>query len=102
MGTALFVRLNVCGSIYVYRCRALLVIGCTCYYAYNLAIGLHNVVSPAAMARVMVQETYIVDGIPTTIKADNAYGLFCAYTASNHQAINNHVRMPLRAIMVCG
>ena len=36
-GTALFVRLNVCGSIYVYRCRALLVIGCTCFYAYNLA-----------------------------------------------------------------
>ena len=37
MGMALFVRLNVCGSIYVYRCRALLVIGCTCIYAYNLA-----------------------------------------------------------------
>ena len=39
MCTALFVRLNVCGSIYVYRCRALLVIGCTCIYAYNLAWG---------------------------------------------------------------
>ena len=37
MGTALFVCFNVCGSIYVYRCRALLVIGCTCIYAYNLA-----------------------------------------------------------------
>ena len=39
MGTALFVRLSVCGSIYVYRCRALLVTGCTCIYAYNLAWG---------------------------------------------------------------
>ena len=29
-------------------------------------------------------ETYIVDGIPTTIKADNAFCPFCAYTASNH------------------
>ena len=28
MGTALFVRLSVCGSIYVYHCRALLVTGC--------------------------------------------------------------------------
>ena len=37
MGTALFVRLSVCGSIYIYRCRALLVTGCTCIYAYNLA-----------------------------------------------------------------
>ena len=65
-------------------------------------IGLHNVVSPAAMARVTVRETYIVDGIPTTIKANNAYCPFCAYTASNHRAVNNHVRMHLRAIMVCG
>ena len=38
MGTALFVRLSVCGSIYVYRCRALLVIGCMCIYTYNLAV----------------------------------------------------------------
>ena len=37
MGTALFVRLSVCGSIYIYRCRALLVLGCTCFFAYNLA-----------------------------------------------------------------
>ena len=71
-------------------------------YRKEQNIGLHNVVSPAAMARVTVWETYIVDGIPTTIKANNAYCPFCAYTASNHRAINNHVRMHLRAIMVCG
>ena len=71
-------------------------------YGKEQNIGLHDVVSPAAMARVTARETYIVDGIPTTIKADNAYCLFCAYTASNHRAINNHVRMHLRAIMVCG
>ena len=64
-------------------------------YGKEQNIGLHDVVSPAAMARVTVQETYIVDRIPTTIKADNAYCLFCAYTASNHRAINNHVRMHL-------
>ena len=39
MGTALFVHLSVCGSIYVYHCQALLVTGCTCIYAYNLAWG---------------------------------------------------------------
>ena len=71
-------------------------------YGKEQNIGLHNVVSPAAMARVTAWETYIVDGIPTTIKADNAFCPFCAYTASNHWAINNHVRMHLRAIMVCG
>ena len=71
-------------------------------YGKEQNIGLHDVVSPAAMARVMVRETYIVDGIPTTIKADNAYCPFCAYTASNHRAISNHVQMHLQAIMVCG
>ena len=71
-------------------------------YGKEQNIGLHDVVSPAAMARVTARETYIVDGIPTTIKADNAYCPFCAYTTSNHRAVNNHVRMHLRAIMVCG
>ena len=71
-------------------------------YGKEQNIGLHDVVSPAAMARVTALETYIVDGIPTTIKADNAYCPFCAYTASNHRAINNHVRMHLRTILVCG
>ena len=62
-------------------------------YGKEQNIRLHDVVSPAAMARVTARETYIVDGIPTTIKADNAFCPFCAYTASNHQAINNHMRM---------
>ena len=71
-------------------------------YRKEQNIGLHDVVSPAAMAWVTARETYIVDGIPTTIKADNAYCPFCAYTASNHRAINNHVQMHLRTILVCG
>ena len=71
-------------------------------YGKEQNIGLHDVVSLAAMARVTAWETYIVDGIPTTIKADNAFCPFCAYTTSNHRAINNHVRMHFRAIMVCG
>ena len=71
-------------------------------YGKEQNIGLHDVVSLVAMARVTVRETYVVDGIPTTIKADNAYCPFCAYTASNHRAINNHVRMHLRTILMCG
>ena len=71
-------------------------------YGKEQNIGLHDVISPAAMAQVMAGETYIVDGIPTTIKADNAFCPFCAYTASNHRAINNHVWMHFPAIMVCG
>ena len=71
-------------------------------YGKEQNVGLHNVISPAAMARVTAQETYIVDGIPTTIKADNTFCPFCAYTTSNHRAINNHVRMHFRAILVCG
>ena len=53
-------------------------------YGKEQNIGLHDLVSLAAMARVMARETYIGDGIPTTIKADNAYCPFCVYTASNH------------------
>ena len=71
-------------------------------YGKEQNIGLHGVVSPSAMAWVTAWETYMVDGIPTTIKADNTYCPFCAYTASNHRAINNHVWMHLQAIMVCG
>ena len=71
-------------------------------YGKEQNIGLHDVISPAAMARVTVRETYIVDGIPTTIKANNTFCPFCAYTASNHRAINNHIRMHFWAIMVCG
>ena len=71
-------------------------------YGKEQNIWLHDVISPVAMAWVTARETYIVDGIPTTIKADNAFCPFCAYTASNHRAINNHVRMHFRAIMVCG
>ena len=65
-------------------------------------IGLHDVISPAAMARVTAMETYIVDEIPTMVRVDLAYCPFCSYTASHHRALNNHVRMHLRAIMVCG
>ena len=71
-------------------------------YGREQNIGLHDVINPAAMARVMAMETYIVDDIPTTVRVDLAYCPFCAYTASHHRALNNHVRMHLRAIMVCG
>ena len=54
------------------------------------------------MARVTAKGTYVVDSIPTMVKGDVAYCPFCAYTTSHHRALNNHVRMHLRAIMVCG
>ena len=64
-------------------------------YGKEQNIGLHDVISPAAMARVMATEIHIVDDIPTTVKVDLAYCLFCSYTASHHRALNNHVRMHL-------
>ena len=51
------------------------------------------------MARVIATETYIVDGISTTVRVDNAYCPFCAYACSNHRAINNHMRMHFQAIL---
>ena len=71
-------------------------------YGKEQNIGLHDVVSLMAMAWVTATETYIVDGIPTTVRVDNAYCPFCAYACSNHRAINNHVRMHFRTILVCG
>ena len=71
-------------------------------YGKEQNIGLHDIVSPAAMARVTATETYIMDGVPTTIKADYAYCPFCSYACSNHRAINNHVWMHFRAILMCG
>ena len=54
------------------------------------------------MVRVTATETYIVDGVPTTDKADYAYCPFCSYACSNHRAINNHVQMHFWAILMCG
>ena len=71
-------------------------------YGKEQNIGLHLIVSPTAMTRVTATETYIVDGIPTTVRVDNAYCPFCAYTCTNHRAINKHVRMHFQAILVCG
>ena len=71
-------------------------------YGKEQNIGLHDVVSPTALARVTATETYIMDGIPTTVRVNNAYCPFCAYACSNYRAINNHVRMHFRAILVCG
>ena len=71
-------------------------------YGKEQNIGLHNVVSLAAMARITTTETYVVDGVPTTIKAKYAYCPFCSYACSNHWAINNHVWMHFRAILMCG
>ena len=62
-------------------------------YGKEQNIGLHDVVSLAALARVTATETYVVDGVPTTVRADYAYCPFCSYACSNHWAINNHVRM---------
>ena len=71
-------------------------------YGKEQNIGLHDIVSPMAMARVTATETYVVDGVPTTIKADYAYCPFCSYACSNHRAINNHVWMHFQAILMCG
>ena len=71
-------------------------------YGKEQNIGLHDVISPAAMARVTVCKTYIVDGIPTTIRADFAFCPFCTYACANHQAVNNHVQMHFWAILMCG
>ena len=71
-------------------------------YGNEQNIGLHDVIHPTAMARVMATETYTVEGIPTTVRVDFAYCPFCSYTASHHRSLNNHVRMHFRAMMVCG
>ena len=71
-------------------------------YKKEQNIGLHYVVSLTTMAQVTTTETYVVDGVPTMIKADYAYCPFCFYACSNHRAVNNHVRMHFRAILMCG
>ena len=69
-------------------------------YRKEQNIGLHNIVSLAAMARVTATETYVMDGVPTTVKADYAYCPFCSYACSNHRAINKHVQMHFQAILM--
>ena len=53
-------------------------------YGKEQNIGLHDVVNPSAMTRVTATETYIVDGIPTTVRVDNAY---CPFVPTRAQTI---------------
>ena len=71
-------------------------------YGKEQNIGLHDVIHPATMAHVTATGMYVVDDIPTTVKVDVAFCPFCNYTASHHCALNNHVRMHLWTILVCG
>ena len=48
-------------------------------YGKEQNIGLHDVISPAAMARIMATGMYVVDDIPTTVKVDIAFCPFCNY-----------------------
>ena len=59
-------------------------------YGKEQNIGLHDVIQPAAMARVATTGTYVVDSIPTMVRVDIAFCPFCNYTASHHRALNNH------------
>ena len=49
-------------------------------YGKEQNIGLHDVISPAATARITVKGTYDVDGILTRVKIDVAFCPFCKYT----------------------
>ena len=76
-------------------------------YRKEQNIGLHDVVSLAAMAWVTATETYIVDGISTMIKADYAYCPFLCmlespgYQQSCTDALPSHTHVWVAWLLFC-
>ena len=71
-------------------------------YGRDWNIGLYDIVSPASTRKVERSSSLIHRG--KVVKGNVTYGYcpFCMYASTNHQTLNNHIRMHLRLTLACG
>ena len=70
-------------------------------YGRDWNIGLYDIVSPASTRKVEKSGTLIHKGRVVQGKVTYGYCPFCSYTSTNHQTLNNHIRMHLRLTLAC-
>ena len=70
-------------------------------YGRDWNIGLYDIVSPASTRKVEKHCSLIYRG--RVIRGEVTYGycLFCSYASTNHQTLNNHIRMHLCLTLAC-
>ena len=71
-------------------------------YGREWNIGLHDIVSPASMRKIEKSGQTMVQGRAIKGNVNHGYCPLCPYASSNHQTLNNHVRLHFRTSMVCG
>ena len=71
-------------------------------YRRDWNIGLYNIVSPASTRKVEKNGTLVYKGRVVQGKVTYGYCPFCSYASTNHQTLNNHIRMHLRLTLACG
>ena len=71
-------------------------------YGRDWNIGLYDIVSPASTRKVEKSGSLIHKGRVVQGKVTYGYCPFCSYASTNHQILNNHIRMNLCLTLACG
>ena len=81
--------------------EGLIINACDLDYGWDWNIGLYDIVSPVSTRKVEKSSSLINKGRVVQGKVMYGYCLFCSYASTNHQTLNNHIRMHLRLTLAC-
>ena len=70
-------------------------------YGRDWNIGLYDIVSAASTKKVEKHGQMLWKGRSVLGKVSYGYCPFCSYASTNHQTLNNHIRMHLRLSLAC-
>ena len=70
-------------------------------YRRDWNIGLYDIVSAASTKKVEKHGQMLWKGPSVSGKVSYEYCPFCSYASTNHQTLNNHIRMHLRLSLAC-
>ena len=82
--------------------KGLIIDACDLDYGQDWNIRLYDIVSPASTRKVEKSSTLIYKGRVVQGKVTYGYCPFCSYASTNHQTLNNHIRMHLHLTLACG
>ena len=71
-------------------------------YGRDWNIGLYDIVSAASTKKVEKHGQILYNSHSVSGKVHYGYCPFCSYASTNHQMLNNHIRMHLHLSLVCG
>ena len=71
-------------------------------YGRDWNIGLYDIVSAASTKKVEKHGQMLWKGCSVSGKVSYGYCPFCSYASTNHQTLNNHIRMHPRLSLACG